>query len=326
MSLKKEPIILISGATATGKTQTSLKIAEALAKKNIKAEIINGDSLLFYPELNIGTAKPTLEERKSVPHHLIDCSSLDKPLNASDYMKMALGLLDELHAKGVVPLIVGGSGFYIRALLKGMYESGETPPMIREDIEELERERGWETVRELLKEKDPLSHERIHTNDHYRTVRALEFCLTHGKPFSGVRAEKEKEGPYDFTTLQKSSWSLHHIYLELPKEQHWPIMEKRAQEMLKSGLINEVQKLLEAGHSPTLKPLQSIGYKETISYLEGKMDRKELHERIYINTRRLAKSQKTFFNKIEPKVTCHPIEQEKAIIEGVENFLSELHE
>ena len=139
----KRPLILISGATATGKTATALKLASLTS-----GEIINGDSLLFYPELNIGTAKPTHEELALIPHHLINCGHLSEPYNASDYVVQALEAIENLHRSQKVPIIVGGSAFYIRARLKGMYESGEIDLQVREEISQLEKEKGWHFLRE----------------------------------------------------------------------------------------------------------------------------------------------------------------------------------
>ncbi len=316
----KRPLILISGATATGKTATALKLASLTS-----GEIINGDSLLFYPELNIGTAKPTPEELALIPHHLINCGHLSEPYNANDYVAQALEAIDNLHRSQKVPIIVGGSAFYIRALLKGMYESGEIDLQVREEINQLEKEKGWHFLREELRKRDPLSYEKVHENDRYRTLRALEFSYTHNRPLSEERQKMEESGPYDFSKLQKEEWALHHIYLDLPKDFHWEIMRKRAYKMIEEGLIEEVQEILNQGFSPELKPLQSIGYKETIQYLQGNLSKEELGERIYINTRRLAKSQKTFFKKTTPKITYHPLNQEESIMSDALTFLKDLN-
>ncbi len=326
MSSPKLPLILITGATATGKTQISLRVCDFLKKNGHKVEIINADSLLFYPELNIGTAKPSPEERSFVPHHLIDCTTIEQPLNASDYVSRALPIIKNLHNKETIPLIVGGSAFYIRALMKGMYESGETPAEISFLIQSIEKKEGWTGIRKKLAELDPESEKRIHSNDRYRTIRALEYSMTHDRPYSKAKEEKDEDGPYNFNSLQNKAWRLHHHYLLLPKDFHWEIMEKRTREMLKNGLIDEVRGLLEKGFSPSLKPLQSIGYKETIDFLEGRLSENELVERIFINTRRLSKSQKTFFKKIEPKLTRHPIQEEDVIMKEIKAFIDGFYE
>lgn len=322
----KKPLILISGATATGKTSTAISLAKKCSTLiGQEAEVINGDSLLFYIELSIGTAKPTLEEMQGVPHHLVGHQSIDDPLNASEYCEQALPLIKELHRQNKIPIIAGGSAFYIRALLKGMYESGETDPEAKEKLESLEEQKGWHGVRELLREKDLESFNTVHENDRYRTLRALEYFLTHNKPISEQRKKVEEEGPYDFSLLRDPSWNLHHIYLEVPKEEHWSLMQERAQKMLKSGLIKEVQEVLNQGYSPELKPLQSIGYKETIEFIknenESLLNEEDLVEKIYINTRKLAKSQKTFFKKIVPKITYNPLLDQNKIEADFFSFL-----
>lgn len=328
-----KPIILLTGATATGKTETSLKIANAIRKKGFLCEIINGDSLLFYKELNIGTAKPSPEELSVVPHHLINTRSVNDPMNASDYAEEAVDIIDELHSKKVIPLITGGSAFYVRALIKGLYEGESSSEASIKQVDTLEKERGWSAVRDLLREKDPESYQSLHENDHYRNRRALEFFLTTGRKFSEEKEIKEEEGPYDFSKSQNDDWKIHHSYLELPKEVHWEIMDKRAGKMLTNGLLEEVKSLLDQGFSIDLKPLQSIGYKETIDYLnflETKMEEKDkptdlisLRERIFINTRRLAKSQKTFFKKIQPKITYNSLREQDQLLEDTLVFLKE---
>lgn len=322
----RKPLILITGATATGKTGLAISLALKCQSELSKiAEVVNGDSLLFYDELSIGTARPTPEEMQGVQHHLVGHQSVESPLNASQYCEQALPIIEKLHQEEKIPIIVGGSAFYIRALIKGMYESGESDPKARETLEDLEKKEGWQAIRLLLKEKDPQSFATIHENDRYRTMRALEYFLSHQSPISAQREKIEENGPYDFTNLRDSSWELHHIYLEVPKDAHWDLMKKRAQTMLKDGLLKEVQGLLDAGISTELKALQSIGYKETIEFLNSaESDEEALVEKIYINTRRLAKSQKTFFKKITPKISYNPLEDQSKIEEDFFHFLKEL--
>ncbi len=319
------PLVLITGATATGKTDLAISLAHRAIAMGKEAEVINADSLLFYKELSIGTAKPTQEEQKGIPHHLVGHQSVKNPLNASDFCDQALPLIEDLHQKGALPIIVGGSAFYVRALIKGMYEAGEISPQATEKVQSLEKEKGWSAVRALLKESDPASFKKIHENDRYRTIRALEYFLTHKKPISEQRQRIEEEGPYDFSQARNPQWTIHHIYLEVSKEEHWPIMEKRVHRMLESGLIEEVKGLLHEGLTEDLKPLQSIGYKETIDFLKGHElnNENDLIEKIYVNTRKLAKSQKTFFKKISPKETYNPLEDNERIRQDFDHFLKE---
>ena len=337
MSNSALPLILISGATATGKTDLAIEIVKNLESSGIRSEVINADSLLFYKELSIGTAKPTLEERQGVTHYLVDYCSVQTPLNASDYCDEALTIIEKLHLQETIPILVGGSAFYIRALLKGMYDSNEPEnhqvEEAQKEVEQLENKLGWEGLRQKLKEVDEASFNNIHENDRYRTMRALEYYLIHQKPISLQKEKMEQAGPYDFSRLRNPNWHLHHIYLEVPKDAHWSIMEKRAQKMLQNGLLSEVDTLIKSGLDPQLKPLQSIGYKECFDLRDkiGSFDSlsdkqtQELAERIYINTRRLAKSQKTFFKKITPKNSYNPLTDRAKIREDLENFLKELN-
>lgn len=327
------PLILLTGATATGKTQVSLKLAKELSMSGFKSEVINGDSLLFYRELNIGTAKPDANELTQVQHHLIDTRSVTEPMNASDYVKEAEALIARLHTEKIVPIITGGSAFYVRALIKGLYEGESSSQESINKVQKLEEQNGWSVVRLCLQEHDPESFESLHENDHYRNKRALEYFFTTGKKFSSEKLAKEEKGPYDFSKPQNPDWKIHHAYLQIPKEDHWKIMDKRVEQMLKQGLLEETQDLLEKGFDPQLKPLQSIGYKETIDYLkflETKIleqdkptDILSLRERIFINTRRLAKSQKTFFKKINPKITYNSLKEQDQIIKETLDFLEE---
>lgn len=324
-SSPKSPLILITGATATGKTSLSIDLCNFLKSLEIEAEIINGDSLLFYRELNIGTAKPSPEEIKSAPHHLINVTSVNSPLNASDYVDRANAIIDNLHQSGKIPIITGGSAFYIRALIKGLYGGESSSADAIKEVEAIEKTQGWSAVRNKLKECDPLSYENLHENDKYRNKRALEYFLTARVPFSQLKEAKDELGPYDFSTPQNSSWNIHNIYLSVPKEEHWEIINRRAKEMIQNGLLEEVSGLLREGYSDELKPLQSIGYKETIEYLKTSdqkpSDLISLQERIFINTRRLAKSQKTFFKKIAPKMTYNPLEDREEIFSDCLDFL-----
>lgn len=328
------PLILITGATATGKTEQAIRIATHLNKEGLSAEVVNADSLLFYKELNIGTAKPTKEERSRVIHHLIDIKSITSPMNASDYCEQVVPLIEKLHQNKKVPIIVGGSAFYIRALLKGMYETSTLEEkdltQIRERYRALEEQHGWQAVRERLKTVDPSSFATIHENDRYRTLRALEYFDSHNQPISQQKEIMDDFGPYDFGQLRNPDWHLHHIYLDIPKDHHWSIMEERAKAMIKKGLLQEVTEIINQGHDSRLKPLQSIGYKECFEVLansEGLKNQlsdketQELSERIYINTRRLAKSQKTFFKKITPKKTYNPLTDSDKIINDLKDFL-----
>jgi len=307
--MKKGKLIIISGPTACAKTKTSIELSLLLKntfKKNV--EIINFDSLLFYRELNIGTAKPTLSERQNITHHLIDITSAKNPINAADYLKSANFLINDIIVKGAIPILVGGSGFYLRALLKGMYETKSTDDVVQKEVKELYEREGISPIIEKLKIHDPQSLITLHPNDHYRLMRAIEFFLTCGQPISKEKERMQKEKPYDFSENKYPSLDLLHYYLDIPKELHWEIIQSRTRQMIKDGLINEVQALLNQGFSGEEKPLQSIGYKETMQFLNGDLKNiDQLFEAIIVATRQLAKSQRTFFAKVIPKHKINPL-------------------
>jgi len=314
----KNNLILITGPTAAGKTQTSIDVAEYLINKNIPAEIINFDSILFYKELNIGSAKPTVLERRNIPHHLIDIQSIQHPINANNFIEIAKNKIVELFDKNSVVILVGGSAFYLRALLKGMYveNQGQEPKKKYE-------EQGIEFVVDYLKANDPESLIRLHINDHYRLIRAYEFHLNNGYAISQAKEKSDSNNPYDFHSNIFNAEILN-FYLDIKKEEHLKIIEKRTQRMIQDGLIEEVKKLL-VHFSKNLKPLQSIGYKETIEFLNGDIhSEKDLEIKISISTRQLAKSQRTFFKKIIPKTIIDPTESRNELYTALDTFINNL--
>ena len=308
-------VIIISGPTASGKTQVSLELIRRGIQKNIPFAIVNFDSLLFYNELNIGTAKPTAEELTKYSHHMVNITSITNPLNASDYYKKAIPIIKKLHDDDITPILVGGSGFYLRSLIKGMYECPTISEELKEKNEILFEKEGINPFLEILKKNDPYSYERLHQNDSYRIIRATEFFQTTGKPISSEKSRLDLHDPYDFSDGGKQKWRIFHSFLDVPKDHHQIIIEKRTKQMIKEGLIDEVKLILKKGFKGDEKPLQSIGYKETLQFIEGKFNDQESYiERINISTRQLAKSQRTFFKKVLKKETFNPlVDMEKAL-------------
>ncbi|HLW57288.1 MAG TPA: tRNA (adenosine(37)-N6)-dimethylallyltransferase MiaA [Bacteriovoracaceae bacterium] len=309
-------VIIVSGPTACGKTKISIELA-----KKFNAEVVNFDSLLLYKEISIGTAKPTPHEMDGVVHHMIDVATISDPLNASSYAELALPIVNEIHARGKNVILTGGSGFYLQALLKGMYDSPTTPKEILQRSEDLYRREGITPFLEILKISDLESFKRYHENDHYRIRRAVEHFWTHGTPLSELRVSKDQENQ----TLKDGNihgWKLCHIYLNIPRDEHLEIIRVRTQHMLQEGLLDEVRGLLHSGFTGAEKPLQSIGYKESLDYLAGKITSiEELIEKITISTRQLAKSQRTWFNREKEKLEFHPLSQRNEIFERVGEFL-----
>lgn len=302
-------VVILSGPTATGKTGWAIKLAKAF-----DAEVVNFDSLLFYRELTIGTAKPTHAEQDSVPHHLVDIRSIREPINAADFTTLAGPVIESVHQRGKMVILVGGSGFYLQALVEGMWRSPTTPAEIEAKSDALFAEVGIAPFLEVLEKHDRESFHRLHANDHYRVRRAVEHFWATGTPFSSARDA--------FIPIPPPDWDLLHLHLDLPKEEHHALLIRRTELMLEHGLIAEVEGLLQQGYSGTEKPLQSIGYKEILDWLNGVygQDKRALVERIVINTRRLAKSQRTWFKK-KQKETFDPRYDGEVLMARVQDFI-----
>lgn len=309
-------VVVISGPTASGKTSVSIELA-----RRFGGEVVNFDSLLLYQEINIGTAKPTVEERGNVPHHMLDVRSIQWPMNAADYADEARKKIQEILSRKQVVYLVGGSGFYLQAVLKGMYDSPTTPPAILNKSQLLYDREGIAPFLVVLKEVDPKSFARYHGNDHYRIRRAVEHWWANHTPFSEERFQKEGSN-VKLARPTVHDWDVLHLHLDLPKEEHQKIIEKRTRTMIEAGLEKEIRDLLAAGFKGTEKPLQSIGYKEMLDYIFGVYSSLgECEERIVISTRQLAKSQRTWFKKDHFKKTYHPLEQRDELSAQVDEFL-----
>ena len=302
--MKKNKIIIISGPTATGKTEISINLSEYLKEKSISSVIVNFDSLLFYNELNIGTAKPSRNERALVKHEMIDIFSAKFHLNASGYCKMAMPIIDNYHNNGFVVILTGGSNFYLRAILKGMYESSETTEAIKESIKEVISQKGFSEINKILKENDPESLVNIHNNDHYRLVRAVEYFMETGKKISDQKKSFDHVEAFNFNISPiNPSWDILHASIDINKPDHQKIILSRTTKMIEQGLINEVEDLLNNGFTGKEKPLCSIGYKESVQFINNEINSiDDCIERISISTRQLAKSQRTWLKKIENKI------------------------
>jgi tRNA dimethylallyltransferase len=317
-------LIIISGPTASGKTKTSIEVAKLIQNElGLKAAIVNFDSLLFYKELSIGTAKPTMEERENIPHYMIDIESIKTPMNASHFIEKSEVIINELLEKNIIVILVGGSAFYLRALLKGMYVSPTTPIEIKDKVDQIYKEQGITPIIEYLKIHDPKSLSTLHENDHYRLMRAMEHFEATGTMISDQKKKLDDLNPYDFSNIQQD-WKSLHIYLDLPRDEHFEIISKRTEQMFAQGFVKEIEDLERAGYTLNEKPFASIGYKEIIEFKKGLFaSEKECIERIAISTRQLAKSQRTFFNRITPKESYNPIQDQVKIKESVKSFLKD---
>ncbi len=295
-------VLVICGATASGKTS----LAVACAKK-LNTEIISADSMLVYKGLNIGTAKPSEDEKDGVLHHLIDVVEPTENFSVSDYESKAMPILEKLLSEGKTPIICGGTGFYINALLyKSQFGNVGANEEIRLKYERLAEMFGKEYVHAILQEKDPESAEKLHYNDVKRVIRALEIYEVTGKAKS---AQQDKLVPrFDFVAVS----------IDYPRENLYERINLRVEQMFEQGLLQEVQDLLDNGITEEMQCLQGIGYKEVVEGLKEGYSLEEIKELIKKNTRNYAKRQITFFKRMENHIRLQP---ETATIENVLKLL-----
>ncbi|MCL2189473.1 MAG: tRNA (adenosine(37)-N6)-dimethylallyltransferase MiaA [Defluviitaleaceae bacterium] len=279
-------LYVIAGATASGKSA----VAVALAQK-INGEIINADSMQVYKGMDIGTAKPTLDERGSVPHHLLDIVRPDEPFSVALFKELAKEKISQILARGSVPILVGGTGFYINAVVydTDFSQGGETDDTtLRAQYTALAAEKGANHVHEMLTRRDPQAAQGIHPQNIKRVARALAFCESTGTLFSLHNAiQREKKT----TSLPADT---HFFVLDMPREQLYARINARTNVMLSAGLEQEAANLLAAGYAAHLPAMQSIGYKEVLQNAQP------LHEHIAQSTRRYAKRQLTWFRNSAP--------------------------
>lgn len=281
-----DKVIVIAGPTASGKTDLAIELA-----LRINGEIISADSMQIYREMNIGTAKPTMEERKGIPHHMLDIVDPDEEFSVAQFQQGAKKCIKDILSRGKVPIVAGGTGLYINALVYNItFSETITDWNYRNQLQNIAREQGPEALHTLLQEVDPISAENIHPNNVKRVIRALEVYETTGKPISLHQLESRQKKPeYDYKIFG----------IEVERDVLYRRIESRADKMLEMGLYEEVENILKKGYSPDLVSLQGIGYKEIIMAILGKCTLEEAVDKIKLNTRHLAKRQMTWFRKTE---------------------------
>lgn len=280
----KRPLVIITGPTASGKTALSIELA-----KQIGGEIISADSMQVYRHMDIGSAKVTKEEMDGVPHHLIDVLEPSEEFNVVRFQEMARKAMEEIYERGKIPIIAGGTGFYIQALLYDIdFTETDENNSIREELEQKARMEGASALHAMLKEIDPESAEAIHENNVKRVIRAIEFYRQTGKKISDHnRQEREKSSPYQF---------LYYV-IDLPRELLYSRIEQRVDQMIEQGLVEEVKALQAMGCTRDMVSMQGLGYKEILDYLNGQLT---LDEAVYVlkrDTRHFAKRQLTWFRR-----------------------------
>ncbi len=295
-------VLVVCGATASGKTSLAIECAKAL-----NTEIISADSMLVYRGLDIGTAKPTMEERQGIKHHLIDVVDPFEKFSVSDYEDMALPIVERLLLLGKTPIICGGTGFYINSLLyKSQFGNIGADEEIRKKYENLAEEKGKEFVHSILKEKDPESAEKLHYNDIKRVIRALEIIDVTGKAKS---LQQDKLIPrFEFVAVS----------IDHSREFLYERINMRVEEMFSLGLQKEVETLLSSGVTEEMQCMQGIGYKEVAEGLKVGLEEQEIKELVKKNTRNYAKRQITFFKRMQNHIK---LSQSQATKENILNLL-----
>jgi tRNA dimethylallyltransferase len=297
-------VAVLVGPTAVGKTGVALDLASALG-----AEIVNADSMQVYQELDIGTAKPTPLERARVPHHLVDVADPDAPYDAARYAREGRKVIAALHRRGVLPLVVGGTGLYIKALLSGLFRQEESVRQERPRLTQELADQGLPALLARLESLDPATAQRLAPGDTYRILRALEVVEATGRPLSDLHAAHNfQDRPY--LTLK--------LGLDLPREELYRRIESRVESMLAQGWLEEVRRLLQR-YPPGIKPLQALGYRHLVAYLEGRLTMEEATLQTQKETRRYAKRQLTWF-RADPEVRWFHPDQHEAMLALLRDF------
>ena len=283
---EKKILVVVAGPTAVGKSELAAELAV-----RIRGEVISADSMQVYRHMDIGSAKVTLEEMRGVPHHMIDVADPDEDMDAARYAAMAGKLIDEIHGRGHIPILCGGTGFYIQAVARGIDFSSNAPdPVFRAALLELAEKDGPDKLYERLKETDPEAAASIHPHNIKRVIRALEFQHTGGEKISDHNTKEKKK---------KSPWNLVYFYIDEDRETLYRRIDRRVDFMMEEGLEEEVRYLRAMGLTRECVSMQGIGYKEMLDALDGRISMEEAVRLIKRNSRRYAKRQQTWFKREE---------------------------
>jgi tRNA dimethylallyltransferase len=304
--MKDIKLVVILGPTASGKSRLALQLAEEFV-----AEIVSADSMQVYRLMDIGTAKPTADDRKKVSHYLLDMVFPDEDYTASRYREDSMRVINDIHTRGKNIILVGGSGLYIKILTCGIFRGPAANWPLRRHLERLESEIGSGYLHERLRKVDPVSASKIHPNNRIRTIRALEVHYLTNRSMSQFQREHGfMDKPY--RTLKIGLWKERKtLYREI---------DNRVDFMIDSGIEDETRDLLEKGYKPSLKSMQGLGYKEMVSYLEGRCSFSEAVSELKKNTRNYAKRQMTWFRR-ERDIEWFPYKESDKIENTIREFL-----
>ena len=279
-------LVVILGPTASGKTALSLAVAEEFG-----GEIVNCDSVAMYREFDIGTAKPSARERARVPHHLFDYVDPAKEVTAGEYARQARQVLSDIKSRGHLPIVVGGTGLYLRALLEGLFAGPERSEELRDRLRERASRLGSQHLHRILSRLDRATAEKIHPNDAPKLIRAIEVCLASRKKMSDLW-QRGRDPLVGFR--------IRRIGLNPDRQMLYERINRRAEQMFAEGLIDETKRLL-AKYGPNIRPLSSLGYKQTLQFVRGDFDHEQLLPAVQQAHRNYAKRQMTWFRR-EPEV------------------------
>lgn len=305
-----QKVIVIVGPTCSGKTKLSLILAEKL-----KSEIISADSRQVYKYLTIGTAKPSPNELRIIKHHFIDELEPNEEFNADLFSKRAKEIISRLIEKDSIPIVVGGSGLYIKALVDGITQTVVSNKLLRNELLELRKKYGNAYLYDELKKIDPISAEKMLPQNWKRVIRAIEVFKLTGKPIWQHHIENPIQQEFEFFQYGLK-WDRKKLYQNI---------ECRVDEMIKNGFIEEVKMILDKGYSKEINSLNTLGYKEIIDLLDGKLTINEAVNRIKINTRRFAKRQMTWFNA-DKRIKWFEIDSYEELNNIAENILEDFYE
>ncbi len=280
----KTPLVIVAGPTAVGKSAAAI----ALAKK-INGAVISADSMQVYRQMDIGTAKITPEEMQGIPHYLINILDPEEPFHVVLFQELARQAVKEITDAGMIPIVCGGTGFYIQALLYDIdFTETKSDPSIREELEALAKKEGPEALHELLFRLDPAAAAKIHPHNIKRQIRAIEYCRLTGDPISELN-ERER--------AKASAYNAAYFCLTMARDALYERINQRVDQMMQNGLLEEVKRLRAAGYTRDMVSMQGLGYKELLGYLEGEITLEEAVYRIKRDSRHFAKRQLTWMNR-----------------------------
>jgi tRNA dimethylallyltransferase len=303
----KPKVIVICGPTGSGKTAAAIPLAV-----RFKGEIISADSMQIYRYMDIGTAKPTRAEQQQVGHHLIDVAAPDESFSAARYADMARNVISRLQPEGTVPFVVGGTGLYIKALLKGLFPTEPVDPTVRSRLKKDAVVHGAAVLHRRLADCDPEAARRIQPNDTYRILRALEIYESSGRSISQLQSEHG---------FSEKPFSVLKIGLDIDRNRLYERINMRVDYMIRAGLLQEVKNLLGRGYAPTLKSMQSIGYRHLVDFIQGRLSWPEALRTFKRDTRRYAKRQLTWF-KADSEINWIADENTTRMMQRINNFLT----